>query len=144
MAKECDQPRNPDTVVCRNCEKMGHFSRDCTEPKDWSKHKCSNCGELGHGPKVSIPPVGEGIHANLNSVARLRLLIPMTIPVVILVVAGVEIRVTLLLLLLLVKLLGMTVVMEVGRLMPRHRLFRNNIPVGVSRAGYGQRWLMWT
>jgi hypothetical protein len=79
----------------------------------------------------------------LNSVARLRLLIPMTIPVVILVVAGVEIRVTLLLLLL-VKLLGMTVVMEVGRLMPRHRLFRNNIPVGVSRAGYGQRWLMWT
>lgn len=55
IAKECDQPRNPDMVTCRNCEKLGHFSRDCPEPKDWSKVKCSNCGEMGHTIKVSIP-----------------------------------------------------------------------------------------
>jgi hypothetical protein len=52
IAKECDQPRNPDLVTCRNCEKQGHFSRDCPEPKDWSKVKCSNCGEMGHTIKV--------------------------------------------------------------------------------------------
>lgn len=54
MAKECDQPRNPDMVLCRNCEKTGHFSRDCPEPKDWSKVKCSNCGEMGHTIKVRL------------------------------------------------------------------------------------------
>jgi hypothetical protein len=45
LAKDCERPRNPDTVTCRNCEQMGHFSRDCPQPKDWSKVKCSNCGE---------------------------------------------------------------------------------------------------
>lgn len=53
MAKDCDQPRNPDNVTCRNCEKQGHFSRDCTEPKDWSKVQCQNCQEFGHTIKVS-------------------------------------------------------------------------------------------
>lgn len=63
MSKECDKPRNLDTVTCRNCEesklsytcfskvislthiKAGHYSRDCTKKKDWSKVKCNNCGE---------------------------------------------------------------------------------------------------
>ena len=53
IAKECDQPRNPDMVKCRNCEKLGHFSRDCPEPKDWSKVQCQNCQEFGHTIKVS-------------------------------------------------------------------------------------------
>lgn len=53
IAKECDQPRNPETVKCNNCEKMGHFSRECPDPKDWSKVKCSNCEEMGHTYKVS-------------------------------------------------------------------------------------------
>lgn len=48
MAKECDQPRNPATIKCRNCDEMGHASRDCTAPKDWSRVKCSNCEEMGH------------------------------------------------------------------------------------------------
>lgn len=45
MAKECEKPRNPDNVTCRNCEEMGHFSRDCPKPRDYSKVKCSNCDE---------------------------------------------------------------------------------------------------
>ncbi len=53
MAKECDQPPNPDLVTCRNCEKQGHFARDCLEPKDWSKVQCQNCQEFGHTIKVS-------------------------------------------------------------------------------------------
>lgn len=73
MAKECDQPRNPDMVVCRNCEKMGHFSRDCPEPKNWEKHKCSNCGEMGHGPKVSALHAVKENQANINSDARHQL-----------------------------------------------------------------------
>lgn len=56
MAKECDQPRNPDLVTCRNCEKQGHFSRDCPEPKDWSKVQCQNCQEFGHTAKVRKTP----------------------------------------------------------------------------------------
>jgi hypothetical protein len=54
MVKECDQPRNPESVKCRNCEKTGHFSRDCPEPKDWSKVQCSNCSEFGHTIKVDF------------------------------------------------------------------------------------------
>lgn len=54
MAKECDQPKNPNNVTCRNCEKTGHFSRDCPEPKDWSKVQCSNCQQFGHTIKVSF------------------------------------------------------------------------------------------
>lgn len=45
MSKECDKPRNPATVTCRNCDEMGHFSRDCTKKKDYSKVKCSNCDQ---------------------------------------------------------------------------------------------------
>lgn len=45
MSKECDKPRNPENVTCRNCEEMGHFSRDCPKPKDWSKVKCQNCDQ---------------------------------------------------------------------------------------------------
>ncbi|KAL2386934.1 hypothetical protein RJZ90_000240 [Blastomyces dermatitidis] len=48
ISKECDKPRNPDTVTCRNCEEVGHFSRDCTKKKDWSKVQCNNCKEMGH------------------------------------------------------------------------------------------------
>ena len=43
MSKECDKPRNPENVTCRNCEEMGHFSRDCPKPRDYSKVKCTNC-----------------------------------------------------------------------------------------------------
>ena len=45
MSKECDKPRNPATVSCRNCEEMGHFSKECPKPRDYSKVKCQNCGE---------------------------------------------------------------------------------------------------
>ena len=45
MAKECDKPRNPETVKCKNCDEMGHFSRDCTKPRDYSRIKCSNCDQ---------------------------------------------------------------------------------------------------
>jgi len=45
MAKECEKPRNMDTVTCRNCEKTGHFSKECPLPRDYSKVKCSNCNE---------------------------------------------------------------------------------------------------
>ena len=45
MSKECDKPRNPANVTCRNCEEMGHFSKDCTKKKDYSKVKCSNCDQ---------------------------------------------------------------------------------------------------
>ena len=55
LAKECDQPRNPATIQCRNCDEFGHTSRDCTAPKDWSKVKCNNCGEMGHTGKSSRP-----------------------------------------------------------------------------------------
>jgi hypothetical protein len=55
MAKECDQPRNPATVTCRNCDEVGHFSRDCPKPKDWSKVQCQNCKEFGHTIKVRLP-----------------------------------------------------------------------------------------
>ena len=41
QAKECDQPRNPALMQCRNCDQMGHSSRECTAPKDWSKVKCN-------------------------------------------------------------------------------------------------------
>lgn len=73
VAKECDQPRNPDTVLCRNCEKLGHFSKDCTEPKDWSKVKCSNCSEMGHTYVVSFNASYpcRVLWANMYSVARL-------------------------------------------------------------------------
>ncbi len=45
MSKECDKPRNPATVTCRNCDQMGHFSKECPLPRDYSKVKCSNCDE---------------------------------------------------------------------------------------------------
>lgn len=45
MSKECDKPRNPANVTCRNCEEMGHFSKDCPKPRDYSKVKCSNCDQ---------------------------------------------------------------------------------------------------
>ena len=45
MSKECDKPRNPENVTCRNCEEMGHFSRDCPKPRDYSKVKCQNCDQ---------------------------------------------------------------------------------------------------
>ncbi|OJD23040.1 hypothetical protein ACJ73_05609 [Blastomyces percursus] len=48
ISKECDKPRNPDTITCRNCEEVGHSSRDCTKKKDWSKVQCNNCKEMGH------------------------------------------------------------------------------------------------
>lgn len=83
-----------------------------------------------------------GIRANLDSVAKPRLLIPTMIPVALLVVAGVEIRATLLLLR--VKLLGMTVAMEVGRYMPQHRLLQKTVLIGVSRACDGKRRSRWT
>lgn len=60
MAKECDQPRNPDNVTCRNCENQGHFSRDCPEPKDWSKVQCQNCQEFGHTIKRCKAAPAEG------------------------------------------------------------------------------------
>jgi hypothetical protein len=131
MAKECDQPRNPDTVVCRNCEKTGHFSRECPEPKDWSKHKCSNCGELGHGPKVSNLHILRILHANLISVARLRLLRPVEMLAVIPAVAGVEIRVTPPLLVV-VRLPGILVVTEVGRPTSEPMVFQNTFSMESS------------
>lgn len=45
MSKECDKPRNPATVTCRNCEEMGHFSRECPKPRDYSKVRCQKCSE---------------------------------------------------------------------------------------------------
>ncbi|KAK2741191.1 hypothetical protein FQN55_008454 [Onygenales sp. PD_40] len=57
MAKECDKPRNPETVTCRNCDEVGHFSRDCTKKKDWSKVQCSNCKEMGHTYRRCTKPV---------------------------------------------------------------------------------------
>ena len=119
MAKDCDQPRNPDTVVCRNCEKTGHFSRDCPEPKDWSKHKCSNCGQLGHGPKVSALYVVKRSQANIDSVARSRLPRAMAMPMAAAaVVAGAQMQVMPLVVVRLpgtlatVKLLGTLAAME--------------------------------
>lgn len=89
IAKECDQPRNPDLVTCRNCEKLGHFSRDCPEPKDWSKVKCSNCGEMGHTIKVRTLLVGEGSQADSYSAARsLSRTMLVAMLAVVLVVAG--------------------------------------------------------
>jgi hypothetical protein len=70
MAKDCDQPKNPDRALCRNCEKTGHFSRDCPEPKDWSKVKCNNCQEMGHTIKVGfVSSFHEVSQANPNSAA---------------------------------------------------------------------------
>jgi hypothetical protein len=75
MAKDCDQPKNPDKALCRNCEKTGHFSRDCPEPKDWSKVKCNNCNEMGHTIKVClISYLTRSNMANLNSAASSQLL----------------------------------------------------------------------
>jgi hypothetical protein len=62
MAKECDQPRNPATMTCRNCDQrklstdfvnknaanvlsVGHMSKECPKPRDYSKVKCSNCDQ---------------------------------------------------------------------------------------------------
>lgn len=47
MARDCDQPPNLDNVVCRNCEKTGHFRRDCPEPTDCTLWNGS-CETLGH------------------------------------------------------------------------------------------------
>lgn len=82
--------------MCRNCEKMGHFSRDCPEPKNWDKHKCSNCGEMGHGPKVSPLHVAKENQANINSGARFQLLRTVVISAVMPVAMVGEIQVMLL------------------------------------------------
>jgi len=90
MAKDCDQPKNPEKTLCRNCEKTGHFSRDCPEPKDWSKVKCNNCNEMGHTIKAcSISFNVQVRQANLSSAAS-SLLLRMEVMQV---VAGVRVRV---------------------------------------------------
>ncbi|PGH09102.1 hypothetical protein GX51_00856 [Blastomyces parvus] len=72
-AKDCDKPRNPDTVTCRNCEEVGHFSRDCTKKKDWSKVQCNNCKEMGHTirrcPKQAEEGAGYGDSGFANNPA---------------------------------------------------------------------------
>ncbi|CAM1509038.1 Fc.00g027770.m01.CDS01 [Cosmosporella sp. VM-42] len=51
------ETRFPDSVKCKNCEKMGHLSWSCPEPKNWTKVQCRNCKEWGHTRfKCNKPP----------------------------------------------------------------------------------------
>ncbi|KAH6609715.1 hypothetical protein Trco_003061 [Trichoderma cornu-damae] len=46
-----------DSVVCRNCEETGHYSKECPKPTDWSKVQCSNCEQFGHTKvRCKLPP----------------------------------------------------------------------------------------
>lgn len=74
MAKECDQPRNPDTVTCRNCDEQGHFSKDCPKPRDYSKVQCKNCQQFGHTIKVCACGDYCTVLTDSNSAARSLLL----------------------------------------------------------------------
>lgn len=122
MAKDCDQPRNPEKTQCRNCDELGHFSKDCPKPRDYSRVKCSNCGQMGHTIRVSTRLlVSTQMRANSHSVAKSQLSRTGVLAVAV-AVAGVTLAVPLMQLLLLAEARTLGMLAETVRAGKRHVL----------------------